>query len=127
MYEKIPAAYINYEITDDVEKLEDEIERYYEIDKTLERLEKEYDRISEAKDRAFGKKHLDYLDQEIAKTTELANATRDKLAEAEKYLEKDRETMIKNFGMSTDEYGRITNYDEMVAVNVAAYNADPDG
>lgn len=111
----------------DKKNLSDEIERYHEIDKTLERLNKEYDKLSAAKDRAFGKKRLDLIDQEIAKTKELAEATKSKLTEAENYFAQDRQAMVSKYGMSTDQYGNITNYDELVAAQVAAYNANPEG
>ena len=105
--------------------IHEETERYHKIDKTLERLQKQYDKISKARDRAFGQKYLDYLDQEIAKTEELAEATRAKLEEAEANLALDREAMAR-YGMSTNEYGEITNYEEMIAAQVAQYNTNPE-
>ena len=110
---------------DNKKKYEDEIERYHVIDKTLEALNAEYDKIQKAKDRAFGQKYLDYLDAEIKKTGELAEATKTKLAEAEEYLAKDREALMK-YGISLDENGTITNYEEVIKAQIDQYNSDPE-
>ena len=47
--------------------VDDEKKRYYEINQQLERLNDELNKITKAKDRAFGKEKLGYLDQEINK------------------------------------------------------------
>ena len=44
--------------------LEEEAERYHEITNSLESLGFELDRVAEAKDRAFGKDKLKYMDEE---------------------------------------------------------------
>lgn len=106
--------------------LDDELERYHEIDKTLERLNRQYDKISKAKDRAFGKSRLNLIQQEIKATEELAKATETKLVEAEGHLADDRDK-LSEFGASFNEYGEITNYEELVKAQVDAYNADPEG
>lgn len=103
-----------FEKADDAKKkIAEEAERYYTLDKALERLQREYDSISEAKSRAFGQSHLDLLTQEIAKTHELANVTKEKLAKAEEFLLKDREALSK-YGVSFDEYGNVANYDALM-------------
>jgi hypothetical protein len=55
-------------------KVAEEVERYHEITQSIEQLERELDNLSKKKDRAFGQKHLDYLDAEIAKNEELTAA-----------------------------------------------------
>jgi hypothetical protein len=43
------------------------------------------------------------------------------LAEAEAHFWSDRNEILQ-YGASTDEYGRITNYEEMITAWVDAYN-----
>ena len=95
------------------ESIRKEASRYYTLDKSLERLQNEYDKISEARSRAFGQKHLDLLDQEIAKTNDLANVTKDKLLKAQEYLVDDRAELAK-YGVAFDEYGNVSNYDALI-------------
>ena len=106
-------------------KNEDEIERYHVIDRTLDSLSKKYDRLSNAKDRAFGKQHLDYLDEELALLEEEGKAIQQKIEENRKYYEEDRALMA-GYGATFDENGNITNYEELVAEQVAKYNKNPD-
>ena len=107
-------------------KLDEEIERYYKIDKRLQSLERDYDRLSKAKERAFGQGKLDLIDEEIKKIDELAEATQTKLLEAEEYLATDKSKLIDTYGVSFDEYGNISNYDELMAKYVAQYNTNPE-
>ena len=66
-------------------KLDDERERYHVINKQLTAINKELDNISKAKDRAFGQKHLDYLDAEIKKYEELAKTQQQYIDEIQSY------------------------------------------
>ena len=103
-------------------KLSDEIERYHEIKEIIDDLTREYDRLSDAKDRAFGPDKLAYLDQEIAKQQELIDAQKEYLSQIEKNLDLDRAELAQH-GASFDEYGRVTNYDELIEDAVNKYNA----
>jgi hypothetical protein len=47
------------------------------------------------------------------------------LAEEEANLAKDRNA-LRRYGVSTDENGLITNYDEVIAAQVAQYNKNPE-
>lgn len=103
-------------------KYEDEIERYHEINAELEDLERQLDAIAEAKDRAFGPDKLAYMDQEIAKQRELAEAQKRYLSEIEANLKSDASYML-GYGAILDEEGRIANYDELMQSKIDAYNS----
>ena len=105
--------------------LKDELERYHVINRTLDRLSSEYDALAEAKDRAFGGRYLSLIDQEIAKLEEEAAAINVKLAEAEAYLESDRNAISK-YGIVFDQYGEISNYDDVYERMLNQYNSDQD-
>ena len=105
--------------------LEDEKERYYEIEQALGTIANKLDKVGTAKERAFGKaksdlikQEIDLLDQEIAKTEEL-------LDEIAKYAETDMANLA-TFGFTFDENNNITNYDEIMAQEIARYNAAID-
>ena len=104
-------------------KVEDEIERYHEIQETIDDLSAAYDRLSDAKDRAFGKSKLDLMDQELAKKKELIEAQKEYIKEIEENLENDM-AYAKGVGVEIDlETGRVINYDEIIAKWVEDYNA----
>lgn len=106
---------------------DDEIERYHKVDREIDRLSREYDKLSKARDRAWGPERLKYLDQEIAKTKELANMTKNKLTEAEANLVKDREKLLSFGGISLDpNTGEILNYQQAMEQALAQANANPD-
>lgn len=100
----------------------DEIDRYHEIKEELSDIENELDAISKAKDRAFGADKLKLIDKEIAKNKEL-------LAAQEEYIKQIQEKAIEDqkaanaVGISTDESGRISNYDEIMGQAIDEYNA----
>lgn len=102
--------------------LKDEIERYHEINEALEDTKNQLDAISKAKDRAFGPDKLKYMDQELAKQKELLSLEKQKTQEAQNYYKTDRAAIL-NYGASLNSSGRITNYDELFAAQVNAYNA----
>lgn len=102
--------------------LKDEVERYHEINEALEDTKNQLDAISKAKDRAFGPDKLKYMDQEVAKQKELLNLEKQKTQEAQNYYKTDRAAILK-YGANLDSSGRITNYDELFAAQVNAYNA----
>lgn len=103
-------------------KYDDEIERYHKITAELGDLERQLDAIAEAKDRAFGPDKLAYMDQEIAKQRELAEAQERYLSEIEANLKSDASYML-GYGAILDEEGRITNYDELMQSKIDAYNS----
>ena len=100
---------------------EDEIDRYHEIKEVISDLSREYDQLGEMADRAFGQHRLDYLDAQIKKQKELTEAQHQYVQELKNNLAIDKEKLAQ-YGASFDEYGRIINYDEMMQVNIDAYN-----
>lgn len=104
-------------------------ERYHTIKNQIEDLSAGYDDINKAKDRAFGKDRLKYMDQEIAKTDELIKAQKKYLSEIENYLPIDKEIMEKAYneyiggpGIEYDESGNISNFDEIQDAMFNKYN-----
>ena len=101
--------------------LDEEIERYHQISELLDDLNRQYDELSERKDRAFGASHLSYLEAEKEQLDEIIQAQKDYVSEIEGYLATDKEALLQ-YGASLDEEGRITNYEELMRVNVESYN-----
>ena len=102
--------------------LDEEIERYHEIKEELEDIEKALNRISSAKDRAFGKSKIQLIEQEIAAIDKDIDAQDRYIEEIKQNYSKDL-TELNKWGFSTDESGRITNYDEVMAKQIKAYNS----
>lgn len=105
-------------------------ERYHTIKNQIEDLSAGYDDINKAKDRAFGKDRLKYMDQEIAKTDELIKAQKKYLSEIENYLPIDKEIMEKAYneyiggpGIEYDISGNISNFDEIQDAMFDKYNS----
>ena len=101
---------------------EDEIERYHENTRQLERLTRALEKVSTAKDRAFGKERLRLIDEEIAATEKLVAQQRALLLETREYLKQDF-AEIQQYGFTTDQYGELTNYDEIMKQQIDKYNA----
>ena len=101
---------------------EDEIERYHENTRALERLERALDKVTTAKDRAFGKHRLALIDDEIEATEALVQQQRALLAETREYLKQDF-AEIQQYGFTYDEFGELTNYDEVMKEQIDKYNA----
>lgn len=108
-------------------------ERYHTVLNQLEDLNAEYDDISKAKDRAFGKDRLDYMDAEIKKTDELIAKQGEYLDEIKGYLPVDKAVMeayykdlINGPEMLFDEKGNISNFDAIQDAMYAKYNQMTD-
>lgn len=105
-------------------------DRYHTIKNQIGDLSAGYDDINKAKDRAFGKDRLKYMDQEIAKTDELIKAQKKYLSEIENYLPIDKEIMEKAYneyiggpGIEYDISGNISNFDEIQDAMFDKYNS----
>ena len=102
---------------DRLKDLEDEKDRYHEINEIIEDTERALDKLSEAKDRAFGQDKLALMQQEIDKQKELIKNNETLLAEAEQYLQQDKQSLIANttrgLTIEFDEEGRIANYEAL--------------
>lgn len=108
--------------TDDMKKTSEETERYHVLNNQLEDLEHQLNKISTAKDRAFGKNRLKYIDQEIKKYDQLINKDKEYLAEVEKNLKKDK-AAIKAYGAVFDKNGTITNYEALMQSQINKSNS----
>lgn len=104
-------------------------ERYHTVLNQLEDLNAEYDDISKAKDRAFGKDRLAYMDAEIKKTDELIAKQGEYLDQIKSYLPVDKAVLEATYKdliggpeMLFDEKGNISNFDAIQDAMYAKYN-----
>lgn len=104
-------------------------ERYHTVLNQLEDLNAEYDDISKAKDRAFGKDRIDYMDAEIKKTDELIAKQGEYLDQIKNYLPVDKAVLEATYKdliggpeMLFDEKGNISNFDAIQDAMYAKYN-----
>lgn len=109
-------------IKDSKKKASEEIDRYHEIKEAIEDVENELDRLSKAKDRAFGKDKLAFMEAEQRSLKEQITLQEQLVAAMKSDLSKDQAELNK-WGFSTDESGRITNYEEVYKQRIAEYNA----
>ena len=107
---------------DKIKKLDEELDRYHEIKEVLEDINREQDRLGKAKDRAWGGKRIALIQQEIDKTEEAIAAQEEYIRQIEAQAGTSKGA-IAAYGATFDEYGRITNYSELIAQQVAIYNA----
>lgn len=70
-------------------EFDQELTRYYKLDKLYEKASDKLDDISKAKDRAYGPKHLKYLDQEISATQKLMDINKKYLKQNAEYIKQD--------------------------------------
>lgn len=103
-------------------KVEDETERYHEIEREIDRLERQTSRLAEAKDMAFGANKVALINQETEALENELDALEKLNAEIETYYAQDKAN-IAQFGAEFDEYGNISNYDEIIANAVEQYNS----
>lgn len=108
------------------EKTLDEVEdRYHNINRQLERQSDLLDDIENATDRAYGKDKLAKFQEGIKaleKEQELLNT---KLSKAESYLSQDAAAVKQYFsGAEIDANGEITNYEDLLRLNMEMYNAE---
>ena len=106
----------------DPKNLDDEKERYYEINEALDDLAKKLDLIDKKKSRAFGKAKLDLIQEEIDVIDEEIDKTQDLIDAITQDIPADMANLAA-FGATFDKNNNITNYDEIYAAEVNAYNA----
>lgn len=110
---------------EDLKTLKDVEDRYHEINRQLERQSDLLDDIDNATDRAYGKDKLAKFKESIKaleKEQELLNT---KLSKAESYLSQDAATVKEYFSNAQiDANGEITNYEELLRLNMEMYNAE---
>lgn len=104
----------------------EETERYREINNLLENLARKLDRVSEAKERAFGKNKLALMKEEAKLLREQIALEQQKQQEIWANLQNDKSKIQSNYGATFDDEGNVNNYDEMVQAQVDKYNAAYD-
>lgn len=122
--EKFEAPQKEYETLDPstFKNIDDEIDRYHDINRELTNIGYRLDEINQRKSRAFGKAHIDAIQEE-------GEALKEQLAAQEKYISQmaDRRTelqdQMKNEGWEFDENGSITNFTEHQVQDVLTHNA----
>lgn len=82
-------------------EFDQELTRYYKLDKLYEKASDRLDDISKAKDRAYGPKHLKYLDQEISATQKLMDINKKYLKQNAEYTKQD----LANFNQKASSMG----------------------
>lgn len=70
-------------------EFDQELTRYYKLDKLYEKASDRLDDISKAKDRAYGPKHLKFLNQEISATQKLMDINKKYLKQNAEYTKQD--------------------------------------
>ena len=104
----------------------EETERYREINNLLENLARKLDKVSEAKNRAFGKNKIALMKEEAKLLREQIALEQQKQQEILANLQNDKSKIQNNYGATFDEEGNVNNYDEMVQAQVNKYNAAYD-
>ena len=104
-------------------------ERYHTIKNQIEDLNSAYDDLNKAKDRAFGKNRLKYMDSEISKTQELIKAQEEYLRQIKVNLPTDKSIMEEAYNsyiggpaIEYDASGNISNFDEIQDAMFEEYN-----
>lgn len=100
----------------------DEIERYHEINKVIEDTTAEVDKFGKAADRTYGKNKVDQFNNKLRAQEKLLANNNQKLAEAQRYLESDRNA-IAAYGATFDAEGNISNYTSLMQNELNKYNS----
>lgn len=106
----------------DYKESDDEIERYHEIQEEMKRTSEALDQIEKHKERAYGKKYLNLMDQEIEKLKENIEEQQRYQDEIAGYLAQDRQA-VAALGAQFDAEGNITNYTQVMQSIIDDYNA----
>ena len=109
----------------DKKDYEDEFERYYTINRQIKDQEDLIERLGKAKDRAYGRAKIQNIEKEKKALEGQYDLEKKKLKEIQDYYKKDQKA-LNFFGAKYDENGVVTNYDEMIKREVAAYNKAVD-
>ena len=106
----------------DKKEYNDEIERYHEIQEEMKRTSEALDQIEKHKERAYGKKYLNLMDQEIEKLKENIEEQQRYQDQIAGYLAQDRQA-VAALGAQFDAEGNITNYTQVMQSIIDDYNA----
>jgi hypothetical protein len=108
----------------DIEEMIDNAERYHEITKEIEAMERAFDRLSEKKDRAFGRDKLAYMEEEIALSEDLLEKEKALLDAQTIFLATDLAAIEREFAtpVELDDYDNLANYSALLEEAQTAYN-----
>lgn len=106
-------------------RYKDEIERYHKNNETLSRISEQLDKIEKQKERVYGAKYINKIDEETEALNRQLEAEQALLDEANKYIAADREDMI-HYGAEFDQDGTITNYEQVMKNIINEYNRAVD-
>ena len=105
-------------------KARDEIDRYHTITKQIEALTKAMGLLNEQKDKVWGRKRLELMDQEIKKMQEQKGLLIQEGKEIEKNLALSKSELLTKFpNAKFDSKGNIANYEELKEQAIGAYNS----
>ena len=106
-------------------RYKDEIERYHKNNETLSRISEQLDKIEKQKERVYGAKYINKIDEETEALKRQREAQQALLDEANHYIAIDKENMIK-YGAEFDQDGTITNYEQVMKNIIDQYNRAVD-
>ena len=104
----------------------EEKERYHLINQQIERQSNILDRLGKSKDRVFGPQKQRWYTQELKSLKDMGKMYEEHLRQSEAYLANDTAVMKAWGAQISGKDNSILNYDDLVAKQVAAYNAAVD-
>ena len=104
---------------------EEDVERYHEINKKIEDQERILNRLSKVKDKAYGLEKIKIMDKEIAALKKMNELDNQRLGQIREKLALDKE-LAHNYGVNFDEFGRISNYEEIISIKKDLWKAEQD-
>lgn len=106
----------------ELEKLDDEIDKYHEINRLIEENNRLLDKASTRKSRLYGSNYLKALEEEVELTEKAQELDKQKLEIIEKSLAEAKK-QANAAGAEIDETGQISNYYEFLSSKLEAINA----
>lgn len=107
---------------DSTKKKEDEIERYHKVNKEIDAINRKMDRAAGAKDAAFGRDKLPYIQQEIDAIDKLIDKHQEYKNEVATNLAADKDK-IKGFGFIDENAdGILDNWEQVMEEQLRIYN-----
>jgi hypothetical protein len=107
---------------DSTKKKSDEIERYHTVNKEIESIESKMSRASSAKDNAFGKNKIPYINKEIDALNELIEKHQEYKAEIEKNLKIDAANIAQYGFIDANADGILDNWEAVMERELEAFN-----
>ena len=102
-------------------RYQDEIERYHKNNETLSRVSEQLDKIEKQKERVYGAKYIDRIDEETEALKRQLEAQQALYDEANKYIAADK-VDVARYGATFDQDGTIVNYEEVMHNIIDEYN-----